>query len=152
MKTIATFSNFAEAGFIQSVLQQEGIDSFLPEHATIPVGVHQILLQVNESDAEAASLIIGRYKTETKQVSSEFKHPSSGFPFLGITGFVMILWALFSFFMALFFDHSEQELLPRIGTAFATAVISLAGGFGIGAFIALICLICRPVWKKLKGA
>lgn len=152
MKTIATFSNFAEAGFMQSVLQQEGIESFLPEQGAIPVGVYEIPLQVSESDTEAANAIVSRYKTEKKKEPSEFKHPTSGFPFLGIAGFVMIIWVIAAFFIVLFFDHTKQGLLPRLGNAAASSVFSIISGFGVGVFIAIICLIFRPVWTKIKGA
>ena len=151
MKTVATFSNYAEAGFVQNMLRDEGIESFMPDAGAVPVGVYEIPIQVADADWERARQIVDQFKSEPRQPAQTTQHPASGFPFLGIMGFVAILWAMGTAVWVFLADDSATSLLKRAGLAIATGALSIIGGLSVGFFVALVCLIARPVFRKIKA-
>jgi hypothetical protein len=151
MKPAATFSNHAEAGFFQSLLETENIVSFLGSGDMVPAGVHSISVLVAEADYDRAREIAAAMETKREATPPLDPHPASGFPFLGIMGFVALLWSLAMFLLALLEPRPEQNLTRHIVEALGVACISIVSGLFFGAFIALFCLICRPIYKKLKS-
>lgn len=151
MKPVATFSNHAEAGFFQSLLQNEDIVSILGNGDMVPAGVHSISVLVSEADYERAREIAAAVETKQEASPPRDPHPATGFPFLGIMGFVALLWSLGVFCLALLEPKPEQSLIRHIAEALGVAFVSLVSGLFFGAFIALLCLICRPIYQKLKS-
>lgn len=154
MQSVATFSNPAEAGFVQSLLQDAGIQAYLPDAGSFPVGVYQIQIQVAEEDVDRAREIIQAYQASLPPPHPAIvsAHLSSGYPFLGITGFVAMVWALGVALLFCISALGENNLFARIGELAMVAIVSFVQGLFIGAFIALMGLICRPLWRKLGAS
>jgi hypothetical protein len=149
MRIVSTFANHAEAGFYQSLLQNEGIESFIREFDSLPAGAHSIEVSVHESDHERAVQILAAL-VPAASPKRAFSHPAQGFPFLGILGLVTIIFAIGTFTASLLYFSPAKTIGARLLDLIGAGIFGLVPGAGIGFFVALLCLICRPLFQKIK--
>jgi len=155
MKHLFTCSNAGEAGFLQSLLASAGIDAELRDGRSDISAVPSAQLFVSsEQHAQAVELIAPHHAAEPKRQSAA-AHPAEGFPFLGIMGFTAIVWSLAAVVLgAVSIDSDSWQQLgvwKILLQLVAVGALSLLWGLMIGAFVALICLISKVTWQKLRA-
>ncbi len=154
MRTLTTCSNPAEASFLQGLLHEQGIEAFVPDQNTIPIGVYQVPLQVDPADYDRAQTILKDFAaaqapTEVEE-PAKVVSPGDDFPFFRIMGAVAVLWVVLSSIRAFFFLLASEELDTRVTDTVNVGVGSIFKGLLIGCAVSWICLLARPLWDKPK--
>ncbi len=155
MKHLINCPNAGEAGLIQSMLASNGIDAEVRDGRSDIGAIPSAQVFVTpEQHAQALGLIAPHHAAEPVKPSGP-AHPAEGFPFLGIMGFTALLWSLVGVVMSVVSidpDSWRQEGAGSILLSLlAVGALSLLWGLMIGALIALICLIAKVTWRRLKS-
>lgn len=155
MKILKICPNSAEAGFLRSLLESEGITAFISDSGVQISGVSQVRLEVAEEDFEQALIVISpAAKGEQDNAQARDPHPTVGYPFLGIASFVAILAVIAGTGLNLWrFYKGIWEPGTTITQVLATSVaVSTFFGLILGCMIAFVGLLARPIMKKLKSS
>lgn len=152
MRTIRTCANPAEAGFLQSLLHEQGIEAFAPDPGMVPSGAYQVALQVAPEDYDRANTVLEDFAASQRATSDEIaEKPASSdkFPFFGIAGVVTVLWVIVIMARSFFVTFAERDLDSRIVDTLAVTVGSIFMGMLVGCVVSGLCLISRPLWRRL---
>lgn len=155
MKLLATYSNAGEAGVCQSLLASAGIETEMRDGRADVCSVPAVQLFVaEEHQAQAAALIAAQVAAEPDKHGPGRSHPAEGFPFLGITGLVAIIWSLLFLVRAI---RGGAQVWGRWDTPRGFLELLAAGGavlvysLLVGAAVASLCLVVRFTWQKLRS-
>jgi hypothetical protein len=155
MKHLITCSNDAEAGLLHSMLTSAGIHAHVRDSRADIAGVHRAQLFVPDDQHEQATALLATQRRTEPVSTIASPHPATGFPFLGIMGLSAIVWCLAYVITAA--TSIGMGASRESGTADAVLLFVYGGGLAVlwglfvGALIALVCLIAKITWTKLKA-
>lgn len=156
MKVLATFSNAGEAGFVQSLLAEEGIVAELDDGAFDVGGVKSVRLRVADEDLARAEPIVAAHRAAAGPTveAKRDEHPTTRFPFLAVTAGFAVLWCAANVSFVVL-KVAPSDLWSGDGTqvlARFTVIVtgSLLWGVVLGLGVAVIALAGYTTWRKLK--
>ncbi len=158
MPIIAQFSTPAEAAFVQSLLEAEGITATLVD-ASSAVALNSIAspyrLEVVDEQREAAHLVIKDYEKDGHERAAKMEslHPAKGFPFLGILVVSSFVVGCAVFLLLLIYRITDASFV--LGDNWRELAnflaLSVFAGFGGGLKITIIWLLVHVFRNRRRG-
>ncbi len=150
MKHLATYANMGEAGFVQSMLESEGIDVRVNDPRNIIGGVQEVTLEVADEHYDRAREIvapIAASHTAEAANTSDAMPAAHGNPSVGILSTCAGLGLLVGAAEIVLVDHAAVPALAYASRLVFASVVGASVGLVVGLFV---CLLFLPVYRRLR--